>query len=162
MDRPSQSGGRRPRAGPQPSAGRRLRPCQDTRCSGRGGRRQPRACGPRSPADPSLGPAGHRLRPARRTTARRQPRHRHRPLRPARAGPAGAHHHTGLRLQPFSGTSAAAPFVTGTAALLWSTAPDLPAARIRAALCLPGTARRSIVPPLLNASASLRALGRAA
>ncbi|MFD8007563.1 S8 family peptidase [Streptomyces mirabilis] len=64
--------------------------------------------------------------------------------------------------QPFSGTSAAAPFVTGTAALLWSTAPDLPAARIRAALCLPGTARRSIVPPLLNASASLRALGRAA
>ncbi|MGW3984432.1 S8 family serine peptidase [Streptomyces mirabilis] len=64
--------------------------------------------------------------------------------------------------QPFSGTSAAASFVTGTAALLWSTAPDLSAARIRAALCLPGMARRSIVPPLLNASASLRALGRAA
>ncbi|MFF2937821.1 S8 family serine peptidase [Streptomyces mirabilis] len=64
--------------------------------------------------------------------------------------------------QPFSRTSAAAPFVTGTAALLWSTAPDLSAARIRAALCLPGRARRSIVPPLLNASASLRALGRAA
>ncbi|MEU5485781.1 S8 family serine peptidase [Streptomyces mirabilis] len=160
MDRQSQSGGRRPRAGPQPSAGRRLRPCQDARRSGRGGRRQPRACGPRSPADPSLGPAGHRLRPARRTTARRQPRHRHRPLRPARAGPAGAH--PGGGYQPFSGTSAAAPFVTGTAALLWSTAPDLSAARIRAALCLPGMARRSIVPPLLNASASLRALGRAA
>ncbi|MGW7610588.1 S8 family peptidase [Streptomyces sp. NPDC054766] len=61
--------------------------------------------------------------------------------------------------QPFSGTSAAAPFVTGTAALLWSTTPDLPAARIRAALCLPGSARRSVVPPLLNGSASLRALG---
>ncbi|MEU0430071.1 hypothetical protein ABZ153_00185 [Streptomyces sp. NPDC006290] len=40
-----------------------------------------------------------------------------------------------------------------------AAAPDLPAARIRAALCLPGTARRSVVAPLLNGSASLRALG---
>ncbi|MDH6221553.1 S8 family peptidase [Streptomyces pseudovenezuelae] len=62
--------------------------------------------------------------------------------------------------QAFSGTSAAAPFVTGTAALLWSTAPSLPAAVVRAALLRPGLPRSSVVPPLVDGLAALRALNR--
>lgn len=57
-----------------------------------------------------------------------------------------------------SGTSVAAPFVAATAALLWSAAPTAAAERIRRALLLPGVRRRSIVPPTLNAEASLAAL----
>jgi subtilisin family serine protease len=55
--------------------------------------------------------------------------------------------------QRLSGTSAATPFVTGTAALLWSLHPAMTAAQIRAALLRPGLQRRSIVPPLLDAAA---------
>lgn len=55
----------------------------------------------------------------------------------------------------FSGTSAAAPFVTGTAALLWSIAPTAPAVRIRQALTQSGgRGRTSIVPPVLDAQAA--------
>ncbi|HVZ39309.1 MAG TPA: S8 family serine peptidase [Candidatus Kapabacteria bacterium] len=57
-----------------------------------------------------------------------------------------------------SGTSVAAPFVTATAALLWSVKPSATAATIRRALLIPGIRRRSIVPPTLNAAASLAAL----
>jgi subtilisin family serine protease len=50
------------------------------------------------------------------------------------------------------GTSAAAPFVTGTAALLWSEFPEVSAADIWQALNLTGILpRTSVVPPLLNA-----------
>ena len=52
----------------------------------------------------------------------------------------------------FSGTSAAAPFVTGTLALLWSLVPNARAVDLR--LALTGTTaalRRSVIPPLLNA-----------
>jgi subtilisin family serine protease len=56
-----------------------------------------------------------------------------------------------------SGTSAAAPFVTGAIALLWSAFPDASAARVRGAVA--GRApRRSVVPPLLDGAAALRAL----
>lgn len=57
------------------------------------------------------------------------------------------------------GTSVAAPFVTGAAALLWSLFPQLQAVDIRSAL-LGGTfARaRSVVPPLMNAWGSYRLL----
>jgi hypothetical protein len=48
--------------------------------------------------------------------------------------------------------------VAGTAALLWSLAPNLSAAELRAALLRPGEPRHSIVPPLLDAAASLQAL----
>ena len=52
----------------------------------------------------------------------------------------------------FGGTSAAAPFVTGAAALLWSIFPRASAAVIRHAITRASMLRRSsIVPPLLDA-----------
>jgi subtilisin family serine protease len=57
--------------------------------------------------------------------------------------------------QTFSGTSAAAPFVTGTIALLWSQFPDAKASEIRLAVTQTVTTRRrAIVPPLLDAWAA--------
>ncbi len=53
------------------------------------------------------------------------------------------------------GTSVAAPFVTGTIALLWSEFPNATAAELRLALTQAHAARRRmIVPPLLNAWAA--------
>lgn len=65
--------------------------------------------------------------------------------------PAGGH-------GSMTGTSAAVPFVTAAAALLWSLRPSAPAAAVRRALLRPGVRRTSIVPPLLDAAASLGAL----
>lgn len=60
-----------------------------------------------------------------------------------------------------SGTSAAAPFVTGAIALLWSAFPDATSAEIRGAVTQSGgPRRRAITPPLLNASAAYSALSR--
>lgn len=57
------------------------------------------------------------------------------------------------------GTSVAAPFVTGTAALLWSMFPEANAMEIRRALVSPGTEdRRSVVPPLMRAWHAYEAL----
>jgi len=59
-----------------------------------------------------------------------------------------------------SGTSAAAPFVTGTIALLWSIFPTATAADIRHAI-LRGSdynRRRTIIPPLINAEQALKTL----
>lgn len=51
-----------------------------------------------------------------------------------------------------SGTSVAAPLVTGTIALLWSEFPTATAATVRLAMANAAVARRtSVVPPLLNA-----------
>jgi subtilisin family serine protease len=61
---------------------------------------------------------------------------------------------------PFSGTSAAVPFVSGTAALLWSLFPRASAAELRLALTGLPIGRRSVVPPLLDARAALSALRR--
>lgn len=59
----------------------------------------------------------------------------------------------------FGGTSAAAPFVTGTIALLWSQFPSATAARIKSALLQVGATRRNtVVPPLLDAAAAYRAM----
>lgn len=59
----------------------------------------------------------------------------------------------------FGGTSVAAPFVTGTAALLWSLFPAATAARIRQAVTrAAGHGRSSIVPPVLDAQAAWDAL----
>jgi subtilisin family serine protease len=54
--------------------------------------------------------------------------------------------------QTSSGTSAAAPFVTGTIALLWSEFPNASATQIKSAVLQTAkTARRTVTPPLLNA-----------
>lgn len=58
----------------------------------------------------------------------------------------------------FTGTSAAAPFITGTAALLWSLYPNLSAFQIRKALLTAGGVRKTILPPALNADAVQRLL----
>lgn len=51
-----------------------------------------------------------------------------------------------------AGTSVAAPFVTGAAALLWSAFPDASAMEVkRALLSSPVGRRRTVVPPLLDA-----------
>ena len=57
------------------------------------------------------------------------------------------------------GTSAAAPFVTGAAALLKSEFPNASAADLRLAIARPSSGRRStVVPPLLDAWMSYRSL----
>jgi len=59
----------------------------------------------------------------------------------------------------FGGTSAAAPFVTGTLALLWSMFPAASATQLKLALLGTGGVRRSaVVPPLLDATAAYQAL----
>lgn len=58
------------------------------------------------------------------------------------------------------GTSAAAAFVTGAIALLWSLFPEASAGRIKWAVAGPPSHRRSIVPPLLDAEAAWLALAR--
>jgi subtilisin family serine protease len=58
------------------------------------------------------------------------------------------------------GTSAAAPFVTGAIALLWSEFPNTPAGTVKYA-AMQGTSRRtSVVPPLMDAWAAYRMLRR--
>ena len=67
---------------------------------------------------------------------------------------------TNGKVQTFSGTSAAAPFVTGTIALLWSEFPAASASQIRLAATQASRSRRaSIAPPLLDAWAAYRAMG---
>ncbi|RQQ25977.1 peptidase S8 [Burkholderia stagnalis] len=57
------------------------------------------------------------------------------------------------------GTSAAAPFVTGALALLWSQIPDVTAAAIKFAVTnAMSTRRNTVVPPLLDAWATYRLL----
>lgn len=59
----------------------------------------------------------------------------------------------------FGGTSAAAPFVTGAIALLWSEFPTTSAARIKLAVTQAGSrSRNTIAPPLLDAWAAHQAL----
>jgi subtilisin family serine protease len=59
----------------------------------------------------------------------------------------------------FHGSSAAAPFVTGTIALLWSEFPDATAARIKSAVTSAGARGRiTIAPPLLDAWGAYRSL----
>jgi subtilisin family serine protease len=59
----------------------------------------------------------------------------------------------------FNGTSAAAPFVTGTIALLWSEFPDAGAAEVKLAITRCGRQpRNTLVPPLLDAWAAYQAV----
>ncbi|WP_306212868.1 S8 family serine peptidase [Actinoplanes sp. RD1] len=61
---------------------------------------------------------------------------------------------------PGGGTSVAAPFVAGTAALLWSLHPTAPAGAIKDALrSSAATSRRGLAPPLLDAAAAWARLG---
>ncbi|HEX6737309.1 MAG TPA: S8 family serine peptidase, partial [Vicinamibacteria bacterium] len=58
-----------------------------------------------------------------------------------------------------SGSSAAAPFVTGAIALLWSEAPRASATQVKLAVTGASTPRRAtVVPPLLDAWAAYRAM----
>ena len=58
-----------------------------------------------------------------------------------------------------SGSSFAAPFVSGAAALLWSLVPSASAQEIRAALADPlGHPRKTIIPPLFDAWAAVESL----
>ena len=67
----------------------------------------------------------------------------------------------GSTSQTSSGTSAAAPFVTGTIALLWSEFPKATAAQIKLAVTQAGKPpRRTIAPPLLDAWAAYEAMSR--
>ena len=59
--------------------------------------------------------------------------------------------------ETFSGTSAAAPFVSGTIALLWSEFPAASASTIKLAVTGHST-RATVVPPLLDAEAAYQAL----
>jgi subtilisin family serine protease len=54
------------------------------------------------------------------------------------------------------GTSAAAPFVTGAIALLWSMFPEASAAEVKSALTGAGVRRATVVPPLLDAWAAYK------
>lgn len=58
----------------------------------------------------------------------------------------------------FSGTSVAAPFVTGTIALLWSLFPSATGPAIRSAVTSGQSRRAAIVPPLLDATAAFQFL----
>ncbi|MFL6446489.1 MAG: S8 family peptidase [Bryobacteraceae bacterium] len=57
-----------------------------------------------------------------------------------------------------SGTSVAAPFVTGTIALLWSIFPSATAQDVKLAVTQAPVRRVSVVPPLLDASKAYQAL----
>jgi subtilisin family serine protease len=66
----------------------------------------------------------------------------------------------GANGQPFtsSGTSAAAPFVTGALALLLSMFPDASAAQAKLATTRPDMRRAAIVPPMLDAWSAYQAM----
>jgi subtilisin family serine protease len=59
-----------------------------------------------------------------------------------------------------SGTSFAAPFVTGAIALLWSIFPKATAPEIIHSIITASQNRRSIIPPLLNSEAAWKVLGK--
>jgi len=66
------------------------------------------------------------------------------------------------KVHTFGGTSAAAPFVTGAIALLWSEFPEARAAEVRLAVTRCGLPpRNTLVPPLLDAWAAYQVMASA-
>jgi len=62
------------------------------------------------------------------------------------------------KLQTLGGTSAAAPFVTGAIALLWSEYPNANAVEVRMAITQYKGRRNTLVPPVLNAWSAYQAM----
>jgi subtilisin family serine protease len=59
------------------------------------------------------------------------------------------------------GTSVAAPFVTGTIALLWSAFPKATATELKLAISqADGSRRRTVIPPLLDAWAAYQTMAK--
>jgi subtilisin family serine protease len=65
---------------------------------------------------------------------------------------------SGAREFQFRGTSVAAPYITGTVALLWSLFPGATAQAVKLAVTGAATRRPGIVPPLLNAASAYQLL----
>jgi subtilisin family serine protease len=66
------------------------------------------------------------------------------------------------KARSFGGTSAAAPFVTGAIALIWSEFPQAPASQVKLAVIgSVRSPRNRVVPPLLDAWAGYRAMASA-
>jgi subtilisin family serine protease len=61
---------------------------------------------------------------------------------------------------PIGGTSAAAPFVTGAVALLWSEFPGASAVQVKFAVTQASIPRKTITPPLLNAWQAYQTISR--
>jgi subtilisin family serine protease len=68
---------------------------------------------------------------------------------------------TGEQPRTFSGTSAAAPFVTGAIALVWSEFPGASAADLKTAIMQLGRPRNTVVPPVLDAQAVYQVMASA-
>ena len=135
--------------------------CRKARRDCGGGSRQPSHARRDDHHPPSMGGAGRLLQPAGPALGAFESGTFDRPSRIGRAG--RGHHQSGVRTtRPVTsgGTSAAAPFVTGAMALLWSEFPSATAAEVKGAVLHAHRRRTTVVPPLLDAWGAYQTLRR--